>query len=91
MLKKPNEVLMTRGSDCSGKVILYSSLLEQTEVDHRLIYADGHITVAVEGNYGDWNNMNFNIGDKVYSIAETTAKGFIIGSSRLQTHIGAYK
>jgi len=55
VLKRPNEVLMTKSSDCSGKVILYASLLEQTNIDYRLVYFDGHIAVAVEGEYGNRN------------------------------------
>ena len=87
VLKRPNEVLMTGGSDCSGKVILYASLLEQTDVDYRLVYINGHITVAVEGNYGNRNGLSFNIGDTTYSIAETTAKGFQTGRSRLSRNL----
>ncbi|MBL7051291.1 hypothetical protein ISS04_04000 [Candidatus Woesearchaeota archaeon] len=88
VLKRPNEVLMTGGSDCSGKVILYASLLEQTDVNYMLVYSDGHITVAVEGDYGNRNGLSFNIGDTTYSIAETTAKGFQIGQSRLTQNLG---
>jgi len=88
VLKRPNEVLMTGGSDCSGKVILYSSLLEQTNVDYRMVYINGHITVAVEGEYGNRNGLSFNIGDTTYSIAETTARGFQIGRSRLNKDLG---
>ena len=88
VLKRPNEVLMTGGSDCSGKVILYASLLEQTDVDYRLVYINGHITVAVEGNYENRNRLSFNIGDTTYSIAETTARGFQIGRSRLSRDLG---
>ena len=87
VLKRPNEVLMTGGSDCSGKVILYASLLEQTDVDYRLFYFDGHITVGVEGNYENRNGLSFNIEDTTYSIAETTAKGFQIGYSRLNKNV----
>jgi len=83
VLKRPNEVLMTRGSDCSGKVILYASLLEQAGIDYRLVYNCGHITTAVEGEYPNRNNLSFNLGDKTYSIAETTAEGFQIGKSTL--------
>lgn len=85
VLKRPNEVLMTGIDDCSGKVILYSSLLEQTNVDYRMLYGhlggEGHITIAVEGNFGNRNGLSFDIGGKTYSIAETTALGFRIGES----------
>jgi hypothetical protein len=85
IMKRPNEVLMTKGSDCSGKVILYSSLLEQTDVDYRLIYLPRkkHISVAVAGNFRDTNGYSFKIGNKTYHAAETTAKGFKIGESIL--------
>lgn len=93
-LKRPNEVLMTKIDDCSGKVILYTSLLEQVGVDYRLFYVDtkgdgsvDHITVAVEGNFKDLNGMSFKIGDKPYAIAETTAEGFRIGTSILNKRI----
>ncbi len=84
-LKKPNEVLMTENSDCSGKVILYASLLEQTDIDYRLVYTNNsHITVAVEGNYTNKNDLSFNLGDDTYHIAETTAEGFQIGKTIVQ-------
>jgi len=83
ILKRPNEVLMTRGSDCSGKVILYASLLEQINIDYILVYMNGHIVVAVEGNYPNFNGLNFYLSHKRYSIAETTAEGFQIGISCL--------
>jgi hypothetical protein len=87
ILKRPNEVLMTGGSDCSGKVILYASLLEQVNANYRLVYINRHIAVAVEGNYGNRNGLSFNIGDTTYSIAETTAEGFHIGHSRLRRNL----
>jgi len=86
-LKRPNEVLMTRKSDCSGKAILYASLLEQTEIDYRLIYFRNHIALAVKGNFEDENNLSFNLGKDTYSLAETTASGFKIGTSKLKTKI----
>ncbi len=85
ILKRPNEVFMSRGSDCSGKVIAYASLLEQTGADYRIVYLDHHITVAVAGNFSPENGMNFNLGRKTYFIAETTAKGFVIGKSLLDS------
>jgi len=84
VLKRPNEVLMTGGSDCSGKVILYASLLEQTNVEYRMVYMDGHIAVAVEGDYGSINGLSFDIEDTAYSIAETTDRDFQIGRSLLE-------
>jgi hypothetical protein len=87
VLKRPNEVLMTRGSDCSGKVILYASLLEQTEIDYRLVYIDSHISIGVEGNYPNRNELTFSLNKKNYSIAETTLKGFQIGNSKIDLRI----
>lgn len=91
-LKRPNEVLMTRLDDCSGKVILYASLLEQTDLDYLLVYGHldklGHITVAVAGNFGNRNGLTFNLGGKSYAIAETTASGFRIGESRFVKPFG---
>lgn len=88
VLKRPNEVLMTGSSDCSGKAILYASLLEQTDADYLLVYMDGHITTAVKGDYGNWNGLGFKMGNKSYSIAEPTARGFQIGCSRLGGNLG---
>jgi transglutaminase-like putative cysteine protease len=31
-IKRPDEILFTRNSDCSGKTILYASLLQQTQL-----------------------------------------------------------
>ncbi|MBS3121306.1 transglutaminase domain-containing protein [Candidatus Woesearchaeota archaeon] len=85
VLKRPNEVLMSRGSDCSGKVILYASLLEQAGVDYRLVYYDHHISVAVEWKYSSPNGLGLIIDNKLFSIAETTSEtGFIIGGSRVK-------
>lgn len=96
VLKRPNEVLMTGGSDCSGKVILYASLLEQTNTDYRLAYIpsensdshNGHITVVVGGDYGNINGLSLNIGGTTYSVAETTVRHFQIGHSRLNGNFG---
>lgn len=89
VLKRPNEVLMTKGSDCSGKVILYASLLEQTDIDYWLIYSYTHISVAVEGNYGNANGLSYQIENKIFSLAETTVRGFQIGQSSLNKPIEA--
>ncbi len=83
VLKRPNEVLMARGSDCSGKVILYASLLEQTGVDYLLAYFDGHIAAAVEGDFMNSNGLSFTSGNKSYALAETTTESFRIGTTRL--------
>ena len=88
LLKRPNEVLMTGEADCSGKVSLYSSLIEQTDIDQILIYYEGgwnrrgHISVAVEGEYPNQNGLSFSFGDKTYTIAEPNCKGFRIGEKK---------
>lgn len=82
-LKRPNEVLMSGRSDCSGLTILYASLLEQLGIDYRLVYGSGHINVSVAGNFGNQNGMMFRLGDKNYTFAEPTARGFVIGRSML--------
>ena len=83
VLKRPNEVLMTRASDCSGMTVLYASLLEQTNIDYRLIYLPKHITVAVNGNFPNENGLRFSIQGKNYSIAEVTIPGFQIGRTNI--------
>lgn len=83
ILKRPNEVLMTGVSDCSGLTILYASLLEQAGINYRLVYFPGHIAAAVEGNFPNRNNLQIKYEDVIYSIAEVTVKGFTIGETVL--------
>ncbi len=83
ILKRPNEVLMTGVSDCSGLTILYASLLEQTGIDYRLVYFPGHIAVAVAGDFANHNKLRIKYENEVYSIAEVTVKGFTIGETVL--------
>jgi len=83
-LKRPNEVLLSKSSDCSGKAILYASLLEQTDIDYRLVYYENHIAVAVEGNFPAENGLSFAQGSKKFFIAETTIPGFKIGKSQVR-------
>jgi len=89
VLKRPNEVLMTGASDCSGHAILYASLLEQTDVDYRFAYYvptssdDGHISTLVQGDFPKRNGLSFTIDGKPYAIAETTVDGFRIGETKL--------
>jgi hypothetical protein len=82
-LKRPNEVLMSGSSDCSGKTILYASLLEQAGIDYRIIYSEGHVNIAVEGDFPLENGLNFGYQGKNFFIAEPTCSGFKIGRSRL--------
>jgi hypothetical protein len=89
VLKRPNEVLMTGATDCSGKVILYSSLLNQQNIGNMLAYTpgnqftSGHISVAVQGNFPANNDLTFTYEGARFSIAETTSAGFVIGETRL--------
>lgn len=85
VLKRPNEVLMSKNSDCSGLSILYASLLEQSDIDYRLVYFPGHIAVGVEGNFGEHNGLNFEFDNKKFYIAELTVKDFRIGVTKLAT------
>ncbi|MCI4669007.1 MAG: hypothetical protein MRZ79_12810 [Bacteroidia bacterium] len=78
---KPNEVLLRRKSDCSGKVVLYASLLEQLDLPYLLVYMDQHILVAVPGKFSKRNNMNFMWDGEWYFFAETTLEGFKIGKT----------
>jgi len=91
-LKRPNEVLMTGGSDCSGLVIAYASLLEQTDVDYRLLYcfnrwSGAHLTVAVAGDFKSQNGYDYKIGGQLFHLAESTVKGFRIGRTELTKSI----
>ncbi len=84
-LKRPNETLMSRRSDCSNKTILMASLLEQIGEEYLMLYMPGHITIAVpEGKFADENNLHFTWDEKKWVIAETTAPFFEIGKSKLE-------
>ncbi|MDB5033996.1 MAG: hypothetical protein JWQ98_1237 [Chlorobi bacterium] len=83
-LKRPNEVLMSRTSDCSNKTILFASLMEQLGEDYLLVYWEHHISVAVlKGKFPEGNGDAFQWDDKSWVVAETTAKDFRIGQDRL--------
>lgn len=87
-LKRPNEVLMSRTSDCSNKTILMASLLEQIDEDYLLLYSPGHITVAVpQGDFVNQNNLKFEWENKDWLIAETTLPNFVIGETRVQQSV----
>jgi hypothetical protein len=85
VLKRPNEVLMSGASDCSGLTILYASMLEQCDIDYILLYSKDHIAPALEGNFPVNNGQYIEYGGKIYTVAETTVKGFKIGESILQS------
>jgi hypothetical protein len=80
-MKRPHEVLMSRKSDCSGKAILYASLLEQTSIEYYLVYFPAHIAVFVEGEYDDLSGKRVTIAGKKFAHAETTDRGFRIGTA----------
>lgn len=80
---RPVDVLLAGTSDCSGKVILYGSLLNQVGIPYLLVYLEGHITVGVQGRFPQKNGMFFEHEGETYAVAETTAEGFIIGRSDL--------
>lgn len=79
---KPNEVLLRKKSDCSGKVVLYASLLEQLGLPYLLVYMEGHILVAVPGDFSHKNGMSFNLDGTDFFFAETTLEGFQIGKTQ---------
>lgn len=81
IIMRPHEVLTTRRSDCSGKVVLYASLLEQLDIPYLLAYMPNHIAVFVAGDFSNENKLSFVHEGQAYSWAETTAPGFIIGES----------
>ncbi|HEV7890479.1 MAG TPA: hypothetical protein VGP08_07565 [Pyrinomonadaceae bacterium] len=84
LLKRPNEVLMSRESDCSNKAILLGSLLEQLGEDYLFVYLPHHITVAVpQGRFPAANGLTLEWEGKTWVIAEGTAPGFRIGVDRL--------
>lgn len=76
LLKRPNEVLMSRQSDCSNKAILLGSLLEQLGEDYLFVYTPDHITVAVkQGNFPVRNDLFLGWQGEVWLIAEGTVPG----------------
>lgn len=84
ILMRPNEVLLSTKSDCSGKVVLFASMLEQLGIDYLLVYLEGHIAVALSGEYPLRNRMYFHHNGTLYHIAETTTEGFQIGETKLE-------
>jgi hypothetical protein len=85
LLKRPNEVLMSRESDCSNKAILLGSLLEQLGEDYLFVYLPHHITVAVpQGRFPAANGLTLEWEGQTWVIAEGTAPGFRIGVDRIE-------
>jgi len=96
-LKRPSEVLMTGGSDCSGLTIAYASLLEQARVDYYLVYripefTPGHIAVLIKWTEADLpsNGQFLMVNGDRYVIAECTLPGFQIGKTQFKKGIGEW-
>jgi hypothetical protein len=89
VMKRPSEVLLTEKATCSGKTILFASLLEQLGADYLLAYAPGgigrrgHIAVLVAGDFPNYNGYAMTVFGKKYQYAETTARDFLIGRATL--------
>ena len=84
-LKRPNETLMSKRSDCSNKTILMASFLEQIGEKYLMLYMPGHITIAVpKGSFEVENDLDFTWDSEKWVIAETTAPSFEIGKSKLE-------
>jgi hypothetical protein len=85
LLKRPNEVLMSRQSDCSNKAILLGSMLEQLGEDYLFVYTPNHITVAVkQGSFPVRNGLFLAWQGEVWLVAEGTTPGFQIGVTHLK-------
>jgi len=85
LLKRPNEVLMSRQSDCSNKAILLGSMLEQLGEDYLFVYTPNHITVAVkQGSFPVRNDLFLAWQGEIWLIAEGTTPGFQIGVTHLK-------
>lgn len=78
-IKRPDEVLFTKNSDCSGKAILYASLLQQLDVKWSLFYFEHHICVGVAGKFNETNPHKFKLNGTDYYLAEITDPNAIIG------------
>ncbi len=84
VLRRPNEILMTRRGDCSNKSILFASLLDQLGEPYLFAYMPGHIAVAVpRGHFGAYNGLTLLWEKKPWVLAETTAVKFRIGVDHL--------
>lgn len=78
-IKRPDEILFTRNSDCSGKTILYASLLQQTKAKWCILYYNKHVCIGVAGNFQTKNTSKISIDGVDYYLAETTAPNAKIG------------
>lgn len=93
VIKNPNEVLMTREADCTGKAVLMASLLEQIGEDYRLIYYEHHLAVLVERGHFSLRDEKYphryHWQGKEWLLAETTSPGFRVGQSVLVDDTGS--
>lgn len=71
-IKRPDEVLFTKNSDCSGKAILYASLLQQIGIKWSLFYFEHHICVGVAGKFNETNSQKIKLNGTDYYMAEIT-------------------
>ena len=78
-IKRPDEVLFTKNSDCSGKTILYASLLQQIGIKWCLFYFEHHVCVGVAGNFKCDKPLKFKLNNTDYYLAEITDPDAIIG------------
>lgn len=78
-IKRPDEVLFTRNSDCSGKAILYASLLQQINVKWCLFYFENHVCVGVAGKFNPVTPLKFTLNKVDYYLAEITDPRGTIG------------
>ncbi|MFN8260629.1 MAG: transglutaminase-like domain-containing protein [Chitinophagales bacterium] len=86
-IKRPDEILFTRNSDCSGKTILYASLLQQINCKWCILYYDRHVCVGVTGNYHPVHAASIDLKGVTYYIAETTAPNAVIGENAWGTQM----
>jgi hypothetical protein len=80
-IKRPDEILFTRNSDCSGKTILYASLLQQINCKWCILYYDRHVCIGVAGNFKPMNTASVELKGVTYYIAETTAPNAVVGEN----------
>lgn len=78
-IKRPDEVLLTMDSDCSGKSILYASLLQQIGIKWCLLYFEHHVCVGVSGDFYTPHALKVKLKGTDYYFAETTDSTAIIG------------
>lgn len=85
IFRRPTEVLLSSTADCSGKTVLYASLLEQIDYPYLLVYLPQHIALAIPGDFPKKNDMHFEHEGETYYFAETTLKDFKIGRTYLSS------